>query len=159
MVQSFWLLGVVSLGLFVGLAVYLAPLKPGILELQFAFTPNAFAAVLHQWSPADLQRYRSHFPADFILLLCYGTFGVLSVRAIAAFNSASSRLKRLATLTLPCAAVFDAIENSIHLWLSAAPRFGFASMYLASGSVALAKWLLFIGFAVLITRALLQTEA
>ena len=51
-----WMAGVVALGLLCGLGVYLAPLKPNILALQFAFTPRAFGEVVHQWTGEPLHR-------------------------------------------------------------------------------------------------------
>jgi len=158
-VRVLWLLGLFSFGLLVGLTIYLSPLNPGFLELQFAFTPRAFGTVVHQWSAEDLQRYRSHFPADFVLLLAYGAFGVLLVRTTGVFKVASHRLRRLASWALPVAAICDAGENSLHLWLTEVPRFGVGFLYLVSGSLSVLKWLLLIGFGVLVSCALLRTEA
>ena len=70
-----WVTGLASLVLFTALAWYLAPLEPGVLALQFAFTPRAFAEVIHAWPPEHVHRYRLHLPFDFLLLTAYGTFG------------------------------------------------------------------------------------
>jgi len=158
-VRALWLLGLLSLGLFAGLAAYLSPLKPSILELQFAFTPRAFGAVIHQWSAEDLQRYRAHLPVDFLLLLTYGAFGVVVVRTVGSFKLESTRLRHLSAAALPTAAACDAGENLLHYWLTEAPRFGVGYVYVVSASLSLVKWLLLIAFGLLVARTLLRTEA
>ena len=64
MAKANWTLGIVTLALFVGLGVYLAPLNPNIVTLQFTFSPVAFQAVLDAWGPEGVARYRAHLPVD-----------------------------------------------------------------------------------------------
>ncbi len=53
-------LAVVACGvLFVGLGIFLAPLHPSVVALQFTFSPYAFARVLHRGGPQGVQRYRA----------------------------------------------------------------------------------------------------
>jgi hypothetical protein len=73
------LLGAAVFLLFAALAAWLAPLEPGVLQLQFAFTPRAFGTVIHLWSGEDLARYRAHFPWDFLLL----AFAIAVLHALA----------------------------------------------------------------------------
>ena len=145
--RAVWLLGAASLLLFAGLAAWLAPLEPGVLRLQFAFTPRAFGTVIHLWSAEDLARYRAHFPWDFLLLGGYAAFGFLFARRAPLFTRLPASARTGAAWLLPLAAVFDAVENAFHLWLTAAPRFGVPQAYALSALASTAKWLLLVAFA------------
>ncbi|MDP1612702.1 MAG: hypothetical protein Q8M11_16745 [Sulfuritalea sp.] len=141
-----WLTGVAAALLFAGIAVYLAPLQPGVLALQLAFSPKSFALVVHAWPPEHLQRFRLHLPLDLVLLGCYGTFGYLVATRTALFNGYAHWARRAAALVLPLAATFDAAENLLHWWLTEIPRFGVAPVYFISAACAAMKWLLLLGF-------------
>lgn len=149
-----WFLGGAALALFAALTAFLAPLEPGALQLQFAFTPRAFGTVIHLWSPADLARYRAHLPWDFLLLALYAGFGWLFVRRAPLFARHTPAARLAAAALLPAAAVFDAAENTLHLWLTAAPRFGAEPVYLLSGLAATMKWALLLCFAAVVVHAL-----
>jgi hypothetical protein len=151
--QKVWFFGLLALVLFVGLTVHLAPLQPGIVSLQLAFTPQAFGAIVHAWPPEHLARYRAHLPVDGLLLVSYAAFGQQFARHAPLFARASLRLRRAAAWCLPLAAVFDAAENGLHAWLTAAPRFDAAGAYLASALCASLKWALMLAFAALVLRA------
>jgi len=153
--RAVWAVGALALLLFAGLAAYLAPLEPGVLRLQFAFTPRAFGAVIHRWSPEDLARYRAHLPWDFLLLAGYAAFGFLFARRSPLFAHRPAA-RRIATWLLPLAACFDATENSLHLWLTDAPRFGAAPVYAVSALASAAKWTLLIAFACALLIALIR---
>lgn len=153
-----WLSGLAALALFAGLAWYLAPLEPGVLALQLAWTPRAFGAIVHFWSDADLARYRSHLPVDCALLVAYGSFGYLAGTRTGLFGGSSARVRRIGTWLLPSAAVFDALENGFHWWLTETPRFGMPLVYAASAGCAWLKWLLLLGFLLLAARALARGE-
>ena len=151
-----WSFGIAAAVLFAGLAWMLAPLDPGVLTLQFAFTPQAFASVIHAWSAEQLALYRAHLPFDFLLLGCYGAFGYLlaaRTRLFAAWHGAARAAARWA---LPVAAAFDAGENALHAWLTAAPRFGVPLPYAAAALCAALKWALLCGFALAVALALAQ---
>lgn len=152
--RAVWLTGLAALALFAGLAWYLAPLQPNIVTLQFAFTPAAFGAVIHSWPAEHLARYRAHFGADFVLLACYGAFGYLCAARTRLFAALAAGLQRAAKLALPLAAVFDAAENLLHLWLTAVPRFGTDAVYASAALAAGAKWALLLAFAALAVLAL-----
>ncbi len=156
--QFVWLTGIASLLLFAGLAWYLAPLQPGVLALQFAFTPRAFATVVHAWLPENLHRYRSHLPFDFILLGCYGTFGYLLASRSALFARYSTTARTAVIWLLPLAAAFDAAEDALHWWLTAAPRFGVTLLYITSALCSTFKWALLAGFAIAVIHALARAE-
>jgi hypothetical protein len=153
-----WLSGLAALGLFAGLAWYLAPLQPNILALQFAFTPASFAQVVHAWPVEHQQRYLAHLPLDFVLLASYALFGYLLATRTALFAAHSTIVRRAATWLLPLAAVFDAVENVLHGWLVATPRFGVGGLYAVSGSCSSLKWILLLSFAALVVHALATSE-
>ena len=150
--------GLVALALLIALALMLWPLRPGVLALQFAATPRAFGAVVHAWGPEGLALYRAHLPWDFALLGAYAVFGWLLARHTALFRPLGARWQTLAAAALPLAALFDATENLLHGWLTAAPRFGLGWLYALSASVAAAKWLCLLGFAGLVCAALLRRD-
>lgn len=153
-----WLTGIAALGLFAGIAWYVAPLEPGVMALQLAFTPKSFGEIIHFWSADQLLRFRSHLPADYALLLSYGSFGYLLASRTQVFDSLPLALRRGAAWALPLAAVLDATENTLHLWLTAAPRFGLQLPYLLAASSATLKWLLFLAFALTLVFALARAE-
>lgn len=145
--HAVWFTGVSAVTLFAGIAWYLAPLEPNVLVLQFAFTPRAFGEVVHYWSADQLQRFRAHLPADFILLASYGLFGYLLATRTRFFHALPPSLRRWATWALPAAAMFDATENALHWWLTEIPRFGMPLPYLAAATCACVKWLLLVAYA------------
>lgn len=153
-----WISGLAALGLFAGIAWYLAPLEPGILALQFAFAPKAFGEIIHYWSEEQLLRYRTHLAADYVLLLCYGLFGYLFATRTRVFRALPQGLRYLATWALPAAALFDAAENALHLWLTEMPRFGVQLPYLLAATSASLKWLLLLAFCLALLAALARAE-
>lgn len=157
-VRLVWLVGLVALGLALGIAWYLAPLRPNVLALQFAFTPRAFGEVIHFWSAEQLLRFRAHLPADGALLLSYGLFGYLLASRTKLFGPLSPGGRRWATWALPLAAAFDAAENALHLWLTEAPRFGVPLSYALAAGCASLKWLAIVGFAATVVVALTKAE-
>jgi len=157
-VLKLWLSGACALALFVGIAWYLAPLQPGVLALQLAYSPRAFAEVIHAWSADDLLRYRTHLPYDFLLLVCYGGFGYLLVTRTAFFDAQPVALRILALWLLLLAAAFDATENAFHWWLTEVPRFGIAWAYAVSAACAAAKWLLMLVWLLLVLYVLDRGE-
>jgi hypothetical protein len=157
-VIAVWLCGLVALTLFAGLAWYLAPLQPGVVALQLAFTPQAFGRVVHAWPPQHLQRYLAHLPVDGLLLASYGAFGYLLVTRSRLFASGPDSLRRVARWLLPAAALFDAAENTLQAWLASAPRFGVPWAYALSATCSSLKWLLLLVFAALVVKALGRGE-
>ena len=83
--RAVWVSGVLAAALFIGVFVYLLPLKPGVIALQFAWHPQTFGGIIHLWSEADLARYRSHLPVDCAVLLAYAAFGWLLATRTAVF--------------------------------------------------------------------------
>jgi hypothetical protein len=153
-----WISGLTALLLFASLAWYLQPLNPGVLVLQFAFTPRMFGEVIHFWSPADLIRYRNHLLIDFVLLAAYGVFGyVLTTRAIL-FSACTSLFRAVIKWLLPAAACFDALENTLHWWLTETPRFGVTFVYTLAAGTSVLKWLFILAFGVLCAYAAIRAE-
>jgi hypothetical protein len=149
-----WLTGLAALGLFVGLASLLAPLQPNILALQFAFTPAAFARVVHAWPDAHRQLYLDHLRWDWLLLSFYAAFGWLLATRSTLFVAEKPGLRRVAKWLLPAAALCDGIENALHAWLVPVPRFGMGWLYAVAATSSSLKWLLLLSFAALAVKAL-----
>lgn len=130
--------------LFIGLGIYLAPLQPSVVALQFTFTPEAFAQVLQAWGPEGVQRFRTHLPVDGFLLLSYGAAGYLAVARTRFFEPLATWLPlRWLALLLPLAAVCDAGENLLHWGLTGSGAVvspWAAACYLLAGLCASAKW-------------------
>jgi hypothetical protein len=156
--RAVWLSGLASVLLFAGIAGYLAPLQPNIIVLQFAHTPAAFAAVIHSWPAEHLARYRTQLVVDFGLLFSYGAFGYLCVTRTPVLAGLSAHLRKAARWALPLAAVFDATENTLHLWLTELPRFGHDAVYVIAASCSAAKWGLLLVFGALVVLSLLRSE-
>lgn len=154
--RAVWASGLIALALFAGLAWYLSPLEPGVVALQFAHTPTAFAKTVSLWSSEDLIRYRRHLPVDFLLLVAYGSFGYLMVSRTQVFGSCGQSLRRLATWLLPLAALFDAAENVLHGWLTADTPLEAPFAHAASAGFSCLKWALIGGFCVLLAHALIR---
>ena len=157
-VVALWASGLLGVATFCAIAWYLAPLAPSGLVLQFSFTPAEFGFVIHSWPAEHLARYRAHFAADFVLLLSYGAFGYLLAARTKLFSALAALLQRSGKWALPLAAVFDATENVLHLWLTEVPRFGYHLVYFVSASCSVAKWLLFFAFGFLVLVSLVQAE-
>lgn len=153
------LLAVVVLALLAGIGWYLAPLNPNILALQFAFTPQAFGEVIHRWPAEHLARYRAHLPFDFLLLLAYAVLGYLIAARTALFVLLPTLLRHFARWLLPLAASFDAAENVLHWWLTAAPRFGVPLPYLLAAGCSVFKWALLFAFGLLALYALARDQS
>ena len=151
--RAVWVSGVLAAALFIGVFVYLLPLKPGVIALQFAWQPQTFGGIIHLWSEADLARYRSHLPVDFIVLLAYAAFGWLLATRTAVFAPLSPATRPFARLWLPLAAVFDAAENAFHWWLTEVPRFGVPQVYSAAFAAVALKWALCMAFVLAVVAA------
>lgn len=140
--------------LFAGLCVFLAPLHPSVVVLQFTFTPEAFAAVLQTWCPEAVVRFRLHLMVDGLLLLSYGAAGYLAAGRTWLFAPLTNRVPlAFWALLLPIAAAFDAGENLLHWWLTGAEVLqGSVTLpsitYLAAGVCASIKWLGIASFAI-----------
>jgi hypothetical protein len=139
-------LGLAALAVFIGIAVYLAPLEPGILRLQFSFTASSFQGVLEQWQAQGIALYRAHFSADFVLLVLYGAFGFAWGRQCVAARAMHRRLAWLVVWSLPVAALADAGENVLHLLLTDGRPDAAPQLYAAAGLAALLKWLAILAF-------------
>jgi len=139
-------LGVLVIVLLAGIGIYLAPLDPCILHLQFAFSEESFSTVLSKWQSDGLALYQSHIPADFLLLVTYGIFGFQFGRERTSALAAQPMLATCLTWALPLAAVADATENVLHLLLTGANAPSNSLLYLLSGSAASIKWLGIVAF-------------
>ena len=148
-----WASGLLSLALLIGLGVYLLPLQPSLVTLQFTFTPQAFDAVLLAWQTTGVALFRNHLWVDYGLLAAYGVFGyVLSTRT-GIFSNSSALSRRVAPWLMPLAAVSDFMENSLHLFLTASAAPATPLLYALAGSSATLKFLAMFAFAVVVARA------
>lgn len=153
-----WLAGALAAVLFVAQAVLLADLRPDPLALQMAWGARRFGEIVHQWSPAQLARYRALLPVDGLTLLAYAAFGVLLARRTGVLLPLPGWARRLAQLALPLAAAFDAGENLLHAWLTEVPRFGLVVPYAAATGCSLLKWALILAFGLLLVWALVVDD-
>lgn len=144
--RTVWFFGLSAAALFAGIAIYLLPLEPSVASLQFTFSESAFMAVLHSWQADGIARFRAHFVADYAMLVCYGAFGYTFARRTLLFGSSSHGRKRLLSWLLPLAALMDAIENALHLYLISAASHATVALFPAAGVVATLKWLLLGAF-------------
>ncbi len=135
-----------ALLLFVAIALYLAPLKPGIVALQLTFSPSAFQQVLAAWQADGVQRFRAHFPADFVLLLLYGSYGLLFATRTPLFGQRSAAARKRTAGLLPLAAGFDATENILHLCLTAPDSAPASILYVVAGACSVLKFVLIATF-------------
>lgn len=152
--RPLWPSAAVLLALAAAVLWMLAPLQPGALVLQLAWTPRGFGEIIHVWPPEQLARYRAHLLLDSALLLAYGRFGWLLATRTRLFAPLPRGARRLAPFLPVLAAAFDALENGLHGWLTATPRFGVPGVYFASAGAAALKWLLLVLFAALLLWAL-----
>ena len=152
------LTAIATLALFAIVAWYLAPLYPGIVVLELAFTPRSFGTVVHAWPPEYLQLYRLFLPVDLLLLAGYGAAGYLFVSRSPLFSQRSTTPRTAITWALPLAATLGAVETASHMWLTAAPRFGTPWVYALSATCAASKWLISAGFIVAVIHALLHDD-
>ena len=157
-VPLIWLTGIAALLTFAGIAWALAPLYPGVVALELAFTPRSFATIVHAWPPAELGLYRSCLQADFLLLGCYGAFGYLLVSRTALFARQSRLLRTAVAWALPVAALLGAAENGLHLWLTEVPRFGVPLLYAIPATCATARLAILSGFAAAVVHVLTRDE-
>lgn len=156
--RALWLCAACVLILAALTAWIVAPLSPGVLMLQFAWTPRAFGEIVHVWPPEHLARYRAHLPVDGALLLAYGAFGYLLATRTRILSPLARPVRRFAPFMLPLAAAFDAVENGFHAWLTAMPRFDVPLVYFASSASSAAKWALLFAFAAILLWALARGE-
>lgn len=139
--------GIAALALFIAIGVYLAPLKPNILWLQFAFTEAAFQGVLSKWQASGVALYRSHLPADFVLLCLYGAFGFAYGTQFVASHATARTAAAIFVWSLPVAAAADTTENILHLLLTGSQPVAAHVLYSISGFAASVKWLAILVFA------------
>ncbi len=152
--RAVWVSGGLALILAAATVWMVAPLSPGAVVLQFAWTPRGFGEIVHLWPPADLARYRLHLPLDTALLLAYGSFGWLLATRTALFARLARPGRAFGRFGLPLAAAFDAAENAFHWWLTEVPRFDASTTYLVSSACSACKWSLLLGFGALVLYAL-----
>lgn len=110
--------GIAALLLFIALAIYLLPLQPNIVALQFAFNADAFRAILEQWQPEGVALFRSHLPVDAVLLVAYGVFGYLFTNRTEVFARYTPVWRMRISVFMPVAAVADAVEDVLHWYLT-----------------------------------------
>ncbi|HWS75634.1 MAG TPA: hypothetical protein VN324_10885, partial [Quisquiliibacterium sp.] len=92
-------------------------------------------------------------PVDYVLLTAYGVFGYLAGTRTGVFAALGATHRRAATWLLPAAALFDAVENALHWWLTEAPRFGVPLAYALSAGFSWLKWMSIVAFLLICARA------
>jgi hypothetical protein len=157
-VRIVWLTGIATLVLSAGIAWLIAPLYPGAIMLELAYTPKSFGTIVHAWPAEYLLLYREILQLNFLLLISFGAFGYFFVSRSPLFSGHSPAWRTLLAWTLPVAAALGAIENGLHIWLTAAPRFGIPVAYAVSAVCAALKWSIVTAFALAVFHALLREE-
>jgi len=148
-------IGLAALLLFIAIALYLAPLRPRIVELQLTFNHDDFQRVIDMWGVGGVVLIRSHFAADFVLLLLYGSYGWLFVGRTPLFAQHSAVARKAMRLQLPLAATFDASENVLHLTLTASTTAA-PVMYPLAGICSILKFVLITAFLFSVVRAFIN---
>lgn len=150
--------GIATLLLFLAMATHAFPLRPPVPAIQFTYSEASFRAVLEQWQPQGIQRFRAHFFIDFPFLASYAIFGYLLAAHLLKSVRSPAGWRRWFPWLLPGAAAMDAVENLLHLYLisgAAAPSF----LYTLAGVVATGKWLLAAAFVLGVIRAMTPARA
>lgn len=155
---ALWVSGLLCLAMLLGFAVFLAPLKPGVVVLQLSFGSAAFTHVLQDWGPSGVELFRLHLRVDYVFMLCYGALGYLLATETELLASRSAQARRVVALLLPVAAAFDVVENLLHGKLIDLEASHPESMYRLAGAMASAKWALIALFVVLMVRAALRRK-
>lgn len=140
------LVGALTALLFLAMAIYTWPLRPGIPCLQLTYSAAAFQSIVAQWGTDGLARFRGHFAIDFPFLVGYGWLGYLLATATSLFATLPRPAQSFLRWALPAAAATDALENLLHLYLSGGNPSSPTALYFAAGSVATVKWLLIAAF-------------
>ena len=150
--------GIAALLLFMGLAVYLSPLQPNIVALQFAFNAEAFRTILGQWGPEGVALFRPHLPVDVVLLVAYGTFGYLLTTRTRVFAEYTSLWRLRVAVLMPVAAVADAAEDLLHWYLTGGHLGGAGLLVPIASAYSALKFagIAFFGLAVLHARFIAQ---
>jgi hypothetical protein len=141
-IQAVWVPGLTSLALLIALAVYLLPLHPNIVALQFTFTAADFGSVLGTWTPQGVALFRAHLPVDCLLLLDYGVFGYLLARHTSVFSRSTVPVQRFLLWAMPLAAVCDLGENALHWYLTSGVASAAPGWYLLAGLCSMSKFAL-----------------
>lgn len=150
--------GAAALSLFIGISVFLAPLKPNIVELQLTFSQAAFQHVIDLWQAAGVRLFRSHFVADFALLICYGVNGYLFASRTRLFQHYSLLARNVVILAMPLAAICDAAENCLHLYFTAPNANPASSLYPIAGTSAAIKLVLILIYLITIPWAAVRNR-
>ena len=153
------ILGSLALALFIGIGIYLFPLNPNILHLQFAFSESEFQAVLSKWQPDGVSLYRAHFPADFLFMILYAVSGYRYGMERAPALRFQPLLSAVIKWALPLTAVADAAEDLLHILILSSAMVSVRMVYLLSGISSSLKWLgIFIFFAATVNAMRKRTE-
>jgi hypothetical protein len=142
------ILGSVMVLLFITMVIHGSSLKPAIPVIHFTFSEASFNAVLAQWQPIGVARFKWHFTIDFPFLVSYGFFGYMLCKHTSLTLGLSTLAKSLLTWALPFAAVMDAVENLLHLIFINGGNGIPAAFYFIAGTVATLKWTVIVAFVI-----------
>jgi hypothetical protein len=151
----------ISFALFVGCLAAsvwkLGTLDPSILHLQLTFSEAGFNAVLAQWGPAEVARFKSHFVWDYAALTSYAVFGIAASRWVVERTRVTGIVKLLLPWLLGLAAITDLLENLLHqLFVSAQAGQVAPMLFALAGACASTKFLLLLSWPVLTAVSLLR---
>lgn len=149
--KAVWFFGLLALGILLALGVYLAPLQPPLVALQFTFSREAFDAVAAQWGEQGVALFRSHLFPDFALMAAYALYGVCTVRYTRLFQ-----MRFVPPIfwyaVMPLAALADVLENTLHLAITAPQAQVQDWWFVAAGACAALKFALITFFLVAAVR-------
>ncbi len=128
-------------------------LKPSLLALQLAFTPDRFWQILQAWGPQGVELFRWHFVFDMVHPLIYGSFGFIAASKSPWFLNQGLSGQRLFKWMLPTAALLDYCENLSHLQLLSMAVGSGAGLVLFASVCSAIKWLLAGWFTVVLLRS------
>lgn len=152
--------GLAAVALFIAMQRRLGRLSPSIVSLQLSFSEAGFRAVLDAWKERGVDRFRSHFPLDYLFLVTYAVFGLACGSWIVESLGASGLAAAILPWLLPAAAAFDLAENMLHQRLLAAMPGAVAEpVFAVAGCVASIKWLQLGAFLPLAAIVALQNAA
>ena len=149
--------GIMSALLFAAMAIYTSSLDPNIPSIQLTFTEREFNSILNQWNPSQVEIFKLHFLIDYPFIICYGSLGYLISKRTDLFGRFTQTTRKLLAISLPVAAIADAVENALHLIIIYSGGPFDQAPYFAAGIAASTKWLLIVIFVAFAAYAKFRT--
>jgi hypothetical protein len=115
---------------------------PNVMNLQLAFSEDTFRDILHQWGPEAVQTYQDNMWLDYLFPPIYAIFLASAAAVLTRRSDAPPTRAQRALLIAPfVAALFDYLENTLHLLILRDDALEAGLILLASVAAAI-KWAL-----------------